>query len=213
VSQPSQQVIEATGFTNLDAKPGNTTTYRFAQNLFAVRTQGIEAEVTTRAQLADNMHINGSVGYTYVNLNTEGDVQSQYLSNVARHLVAGNVSLTHRRFTLAVGGLYKVRAGQNTTVTPTNGQLVAHAELRRLQRPPRPGSAARARVAGGPGPKPVQRPVLGPAGGPDAHPLAHGRRARGAAEVIGGVCQCERNAVERGNLSWSSSEWGLLTPA
>jgi vitamin B12 transporter len=125
VSQPSQQVIEATGFTNLDAKPGNTTTYRFAQNLFAVRTQGIETEVTTRAQLADNMHINGSVGYTYVNLNTEGDVQSQYLSNVARHLVAGNVSLTHRRFTLAVGGLYKVRAGQNTIVTPTNGQLVA----------------------------------------------------------------------------------------
>jgi iron complex outermembrane receptor protein len=52
-------------------------------------------------------------------------VQTQYLSNVARHLVAGNLSLTHQRFTLAFGGVYKVRPEQNTTVTPTNGQLVA----------------------------------------------------------------------------------------
>ncbi|MDJ0364221.1 TonB-dependent receptor [Hymenobacter sp. H14-R3] len=125
VSQPSQQVIEATGFTNLDTKPGNTTTYRFAQNLFAVTTQGIETEVTARAQLAEGLKLDGSVGYTYVNLATEGDVQSQYLSNVARHLVAGNVSLTHRHFTVAFGGLFKQRAGQNTVVTPTNGQLVA----------------------------------------------------------------------------------------
>ena len=121
VSQPGTQVIAASGFTNLNPN----ATYRFAQNLFAVRTQGIETEVTTRAQLAEGLRLDGSVGYTYVNLSTEGDVQSQYLSNVARHLVAGNVSLTHRRFTLAFGGLYKVRAGQSTTVTPTNGQLAA----------------------------------------------------------------------------------------
>lgn len=121
VSQPGRQVIEGSGFTNLN--PNGT--YRFAQNLFAVRTQGIEAEVTTRAQLAPGLRLDGSVGYTWVSLNTEGDVQSQYLSNVARHLVSGNVSLTHRRFTLAFGGLYKVRAEQNTTVTATNGQLAA----------------------------------------------------------------------------------------
>lgn len=121
VSQPGSQVIEGSGFTNLNPN----ATYRFAQNLFAVRTQGIETEVTTRAQLAPSLRLDGSVGYTWVNLNTEGDVQSQYLSNVARHLVSGNVSLTHRRFTLAFGGLYKVRAGQTTTVTATNGQLAA----------------------------------------------------------------------------------------
>ncbi len=121
VSQPGRQVIEGSGFTNLN--PNGT--YRFAQNLFAVRTQGIEAEVTTRAQLAPGLRLDGSVGYTWFSLNTEGDVQSQYLSNVARHLVSGNVSLTHRRFTLAFGGLYKVRAEQNTTVTATNGQLAA----------------------------------------------------------------------------------------
>ncbi|RZK57188.1 MAG: TonB-dependent receptor, partial [Hymenobacter sp.] len=121
VAQPGAQVIEASRFTNLNPN----ATYRFAQNLFAVRTQGIETEVTTRAQLAEGLRLDGSVGYTYVNLNTEGDVQSQYLSNVARHLVAGNVSVTHRRFTVAVGGLFKQRAGQNTTATPTNGQLLA----------------------------------------------------------------------------------------
>ncbi|MDO7886692.1 TonB-dependent receptor plug domain-containing protein [Hymenobacter cheonanensis] len=121
VSQPGSQVIEGSGFTNLNP----AATYRFAQNLFAVRTQGIETEVTTRAQLAPGLRLDGSVGYTWVSLNTEGDVQSQYLSNVARHLVSGNVSLTHRRFTLAFGGLYKVRAGQSTTVTTTNGQLAA----------------------------------------------------------------------------------------
>jgi iron complex outermembrane receptor protein len=121
VALPGAQVIEGSGFTNLNPN----ATYRFAQNLFAVRTQGIETEVTTRAQLAEGLRLDGSVGYTYVNLNTEGDVQSQYLSNVARHLVAGNVSITHRRFTVSVGGLFKQRAGQNTTVTPTNGQLTA----------------------------------------------------------------------------------------
>ncbi|GAB3634940.1 TonB-dependent receptor plug domain-containing protein [Hymenobacter arcticus] len=121
VNQPGNQVIEGSGFTNLNPN----ATYRFAQNLFAVRTQGVETEVTTRAQLAEGLRLDGSVGYTYVNLNTEGDVQSHYLSNVARHLVAGNVSVTHRRFTVAVGGLFKQRAGQSTTVTPTNGQLAA----------------------------------------------------------------------------------------
>jgi vitamin B12 transporter len=121
VAVPGSQVIETTGFTNIN--PNGS--YRLAENLFAVRTQGIETEVTTRAQLAPGLRLDGSVGYTWVHLATEGDVQSQYLSNVARHLVAGNVSLTHRRFTLAFGGLYKVRAEQNTTVTPTNGQLIA----------------------------------------------------------------------------------------
>jgi vitamin B12 transporter len=121
VAAPGSQVIETTGFTNIN--PNGS--YRLAENLFAVRTQGIETEVTTRAQLAPGLRLDGSVGYTWVHLATEGDVQSQYLSNVARHLVAGNVSLTHRRFTLAFGGLYKARAEQNTTVTPTNGQLIA----------------------------------------------------------------------------------------
>jgi iron complex outermembrane receptor protein len=115
------QVIETTGFTNINPN-GN---YRLAENLVAVRTQGIETEVTTRTQLSPGLRFDGSVGYTWAHVANNSDVQTQYLSNVARHLVAGNLSLTHRRFTLAFGGVYKVRPEQNTTVTPTNGQLVA----------------------------------------------------------------------------------------
>jgi len=108
VNQSGNQVIEATGFTNLNP----SATYRFAQNLFAVTTQGIETEVTTCVQLAPGLRLDGSVGYTWVHLSKEGDVVSQYLTNVARHLVTGTVSLTHRRGVLTVSGLYKQRDAQ-----------------------------------------------------------------------------------------------------
>ena len=108
VNQSGSQVIEATGFANLNPN----ATYRFAQNLFAVTTQGIETEVTARAQLAPGLRLDGSVGYTWVHLAVDGNVTSQYLSNVARHLVAGSVSVTHRRGTLTVSGLYKQRDAQ-----------------------------------------------------------------------------------------------------
>jgi iron complex outermembrane receptor protein len=108
VNQSGNQAIEATGFTNLNPN----ATYRVAQNLFAVTTQGIETELTTRAQLTPGLRLDGSVGYTWVHLSKEGDVVSQYLSNVARHLVSGNVSLTHRRGTLTLGGLFKQRDAQ-----------------------------------------------------------------------------------------------------
>jgi vitamin B12 transporter len=108
VNQSGTQVIEATGFTNLNPN----ATYRFAQNLFAVTTQGIETEVATRAQLTPGLRLDGTVGYTWVHLNTAGSVQSQYLSNVARHLLTGTVSLTHKRFTATLSGLYKKRDAQ-----------------------------------------------------------------------------------------------------
>ena len=120
VTAPGNQVIEATGLRNID--PGGS--YRLAENLFAVTTQGVETEVTSRARLADKLRLDGSVGYTWVHLGVAGNVQSQYLSNVARHLVAGNVSLIHQRFTLSVGGLYKVRAGQQTVPSATTNLAV-----------------------------------------------------------------------------------------
>ena len=115
VSQGGSQVIEATGFTNLNP----ASSYRFAQNLFAVTTQGVELEATTRAQLAPGLRLDGSIGYTYTHLDVAGDITSQYLSNVARQLVSGNLSLAHRRVTLGVGGVYKQRAGQQTTPSAT----------------------------------------------------------------------------------------------
>ncbi|WP_151089076.1 TonB-dependent receptor plug domain-containing protein [Hymenobacter baengnokdamensis] len=120
VTVSGSQAAETTGFTNLNSG----VTYRLAENLFAVTTQGIETEVTTRAQLAPGLRLDGSVGYTWVHLNVEGDVQSQYLSNVARQLVSGNVSLTHRRFTASFGGLYKQRAEQQIAASAGNNAAV-----------------------------------------------------------------------------------------
>ena len=115
VGLPGTAVIEATGLSNLNP----AATYRLAQNLFAVTTQGLEFEATTRAQLAPHLRLDGSIGYTYTHLDVAGDVVSQYLSNVAKQLVTGNVSLTHRRFTVGVGGVFKQRTSQRTTPSAT----------------------------------------------------------------------------------------------
>jgi iron complex outermembrane receptor protein len=120
VATPGSVVQANTGFTNLNP----TATYRFAQNLFAVTTQGLELEATTRAQLSTGLRLDGSVGYTYTNLDVNGDIVSQYLSNVAKQLVSGNVSLVHRRFTASVGGVYKQRAAQRTTPSLTVNDAV-----------------------------------------------------------------------------------------
>ncbi|UOQ99648.1 TonB-dependent receptor [Hymenobacter sp. 5317J-9] len=115
VGQSGSQVIETTGLTNLNP----AATYRLAENLFAVTTRGLELEATTRAQLTPQLRLDGSLGYTYTHLDVAGDVVSQYLSNVAKQLITGNVSLTHRRFSVGVGGVYKQRAGQRTTPSAT----------------------------------------------------------------------------------------------
>ena len=111
VATPGAQVQAATGFGNLNP----ASTYRFAENLFVVNTRGVELEATTQARLAPGLRLDGSLGYTFTHVGVDGDVVSQYLSNVARHLVSGNVALTHRRFVLAVGGVFKQRTGQQTT--------------------------------------------------------------------------------------------------
>ncbi|GAB3848508.1 TonB-dependent receptor plug domain-containing protein [Hymenobacter terrigena] len=115
VSQPGAQVIAATGLTNLNP----AATYRLAENLFAVSTQGLEFEASTRAQLSKGLRLEGSVGYTYTHLNIDGNITSQYLSNVAKQLVSGSVSLVHRRFTASLGGVYKQRTGQQTVASAT----------------------------------------------------------------------------------------------
>ncbi|WP_460502313.1 TonB-dependent receptor domain-containing protein, partial [Hymenobacter agri] len=120
VGQPGALVIEKTGLANLN--PANT--YRLAENLFAVSTQGFELEASTRAQLTPGLRLDGTVGYTYTHLNVDGNITSQYLSNVALQLISGNVSLVHRRFTASLGGVYKQRAGQKTTPSATINDAV-----------------------------------------------------------------------------------------
>jgi vitamin B12 transporter len=129
VSQPGSQVIEATGLPNLNP----TATYRFAQNLFSVTTQGVETEVGVRQQL-HSVLLDATVGYTWLSVSNEDGVVSQYLANSARHLLAGTVSFTHRRFGCTVGGLFKQRDAQaaaaiSRELSPSYAVFNARAEV------------------------------------------------------------------------------------
>ena len=101
------QVIEASGLTNLNP----AATYRYAQNLFDVTTRGLETELTYAHQFTPKTRFDGSVGYTYVHVTNAQNIASQYLANIARHVISGTVGLTSRRVNGSVSGLWKQRDG------------------------------------------------------------------------------------------------------
>ena len=104
VPLPGREVISQTGLSNVKAD----NTYRLAQNLFSVRTQGLETEIWGRIPLGSRLLLEAVAGYTY--LTNSASVTSQYLSNFARQQVTGTVTLRASRagsFTLS--GLYKER--------------------------------------------------------------------------------------------------------
>jgi len=101
------QVIEASGLTNLDP----ARTYRFAQNLFNVTTQGVETELNYARQLTPKTRFDGSVGYTYVKVTNAENIASQYLANIARQVVSGTVGITSNRVNGSLSGLWKQRDG------------------------------------------------------------------------------------------------------
>ncbi|GAC1593240.1 MAG: TonB-dependent receptor plug domain-containing protein [Hymenobacter sp.] len=101
------RVIEATGLANLNA----AATYRFAQNLFDVTTQGVETELAYAHQFTPTTRFDGSVGYTYVRVTNAENIASQYLANIARQVVSGTVGLRSRRVNGSLSGLWKQRDG------------------------------------------------------------------------------------------------------
>ena len=107
VPTPGARVIEASGLTNLNP----AATYRYAQNLFDVTTRGLETELTYAHQFTPKTRFDGSVGYTYVHVTNAQNIASQYLANIARHVISGTVGLTSRRVNGSVSGLWKQRDG------------------------------------------------------------------------------------------------------
>ncbi|HEX8330304.1 MAG TPA: TonB-dependent receptor [Hymenobacter sp.] len=105
VPTPGAQVIEASGLTNLNA----ASTYRFAQNLFDVTTRGLEAELTYAHQFTPKTRFDGSLGYTLVKVTNAESIASQYLANIARHVVSGTVGITSNRVNASFSGLWKQR--------------------------------------------------------------------------------------------------------
>ena len=101
------RVIEITGLGNLNG----ARTYRLAQNLFEVTTQGLETEVVAAHEFSPTTRLDGSVGYTYVKVTNAENIASQYLANIARQLVTGTVGLTSKRVNASLSGLWKQRNG------------------------------------------------------------------------------------------------------
>ena len=51
------------------------------------------------------------MGYTYVHVANAQNIASQYLANIARHVVSGTVAVTSRRVNGSLSGLWKQRDG------------------------------------------------------------------------------------------------------
>ena len=107
VPDSGEHIYYVTGLTNLDG----SRTYRFAQNLFDVTTQGLETELSWAHAFTPKTRFDGSVGYTYVNVARPEYIVSQYLANIARQVVSGTVGITSHRINASLSGLWKQRNG------------------------------------------------------------------------------------------------------
>jgi len=114
VAATGSTIQETTGRPNLNP----TATYAFAQNLFDVTTQGLETEVSTAYSFGSNMRLDAQVGYTYLRVQNAESIVSQYLANLPKHLVSGNVAFSSRRGNFSLGGVWKQRSPQATTPSP-----------------------------------------------------------------------------------------------
>ncbi|ALW85837.1 hypothetical protein AUC43_12485 [Hymenobacter sedentarius] len=105
VPDSGEHIYYVTGLTNLSG----SRTYRFAQNLFEVTTQGLETELSWAHAFTPKTRFDGSVGYTNVRVTNNENIASQYLANIARQVISGTVSLTSHRVNGSLSGLWKQR--------------------------------------------------------------------------------------------------------
>ena len=97
--------------------------YLYASNITNVDTRGVEVESWIRTTLDNNMKLQWSLGYTYINTSNEEDIVSVYIASHARHLINTNLLLTYKKVDIAINGLYKARneqfaAGINARLSP-----------------------------------------------------------------------------------------------
>jgi iron complex outermembrane receptor protein len=91
--------------------------YLYAQNINNVTTAGMETELTISQNLGNNWLFNSTVGYAFTDFYGDEDVASKYISNYARHLVNGIVSVSHGPVEGSVSAVWKKRqATQNANI-------------------------------------------------------------------------------------------------
>ncbi|HET6527448.1 MAG TPA: TonB-dependent receptor [Balneolaceae bacterium] len=83
--------------------------YLYTSNISDVRTGGIEAALSLQTMLGAGWVLQNRIGYTFTDSYNEENVASKYVSNYARHLINGRISLRKGPFEIALIGLWKQR--------------------------------------------------------------------------------------------------------
>jgi iron complex outermembrane receptor protein len=83
--------------------------YLYAQNINNVTTTGVETELSISQNLGDNWLFNSTLGYAFTDFFGDENVASKYISNYARHLVNGIVSISHGPVDGSVSAVWKKR--------------------------------------------------------------------------------------------------------
>ncbi|MCW9708685.1 TonB-dependent receptor plug domain-containing protein [Fodinibius salsisoli] len=92
-----------------DANLEPDTDYLYANNLSSVRMAGLEAKVSATKNLGSSWMLHHKLSYTLTDSYNDEQVASKYISNYARHLLNGMVSLQKGRFDVTLTGLWKQR--------------------------------------------------------------------------------------------------------
>jgi len=91
--------------------------YLYARNINNVTTAGVETELSMSKNLGNNWLFNSTMGYTFTDFFGDEDVASKYISNYARHLVNGIVSVSHGPVKGSVSAVWKKRQStQNANI-------------------------------------------------------------------------------------------------
>jgi iron complex outermembrane receptor protein len=83
--------------------------YLYAQNLNNVTTAGVETELSISQNLGNRWLFNSTLGYAFTDFFGDDNVASKYISNYARHLVNGMVSVSHGPVEGSVSAVWKKR--------------------------------------------------------------------------------------------------------
>ncbi len=83
-------------------------TFLFAENIAEVTTQGIDANLEWSRQVGD-WTWRTRLGYLFTDIQTNEPVNAKYITNQARHLLTATGQVQHKRGSLGINGLYKVR--------------------------------------------------------------------------------------------------------
>ena len=83
--------------------------YLYARNINNVTTAGVETELSMSKNLGNNWLFNSTMGYTFTDFFGDEDVASKYISNYARHLVNGIVSVSYGPIEGSVSAVWKKR--------------------------------------------------------------------------------------------------------